>query len=83
MVLNRLLRGGLSGAILRWGAGLRFPYLFLLTAGIFFADLIIPDMIPLADELIFGLVTLLLASLKKKFQPEDATDNASKENTDG
>ena len=52
--------------ILEFLSQLRFPYLFLLTAGIFFLDLLIPDMVPLADEILLGLGTLLLSKLKRK-----------------
>ncbi len=34
---------------------LRFPYLFVLTAGIFFLDLLVPDVVPFADEILLGL----------------------------
>ncbi len=40
---------------------LRFPYLFVLTAGVFFLDLLVPDLVPFADEILLGLGTLLLA----------------------
>jgi hypothetical protein len=50
----------------RFAARLRFPYLFLLTAGLFFLDLLIPDTIPFADELLLGLGTLLLAGLRRR-----------------
>ena len=45
---------------------LRFPYLFVLTAGIFFLDLLVPDLVPFADEILLGLGTLLLSKLKRK-----------------
>lgn len=43
-------------------ARLRFPVLFAITAGIFLLDLVVPDAIPFADELLLGLATALLAS---------------------
>ena len=45
---------------------LRFPYLFLLTSGVFFLDLLVPDLVPFADEILLGLGTLLLSRLKRK-----------------
>lgn len=45
---------------------LSFPRLFLLTGALFLVDLVVPDLIPLADELLLGLGTLLLASWKKR-----------------
>jgi hypothetical protein len=50
----------------RFAATLRFPYLFLLTAGLFLLDLLLPDVIPFADELLLGLGTLLLGSIRKR-----------------
>ena len=53
-------------ALLQWAGRLRFPQLFALTAGLFLVDLIIPDPIPFADELLLGLLTLLFASWRAK-----------------
>ena len=47
-------------------SSLRFPKLLALTALIFAADLIVPDAIPFVDEILFGLVTALLATMKKR-----------------
>jgi len=43
----------------------RFPKLLALAAAVFIVDLILPDVIPFADEILLGLITLLLAMLKK------------------
>lgn len=56
----------LVSPVLRWLGALSFPRLFLLAATLFFLDLLIPDFIPFADELLLGLGTLLLARWKKK-----------------
>ena len=58
--------------ISRFAARLRFPTLFLITAGLFLIDLVIPDVIPFADELLLGLGTLLLGSLRKSSRREPA-----------
>jgi len=58
--------------LMRFAAGLRFPTLFLLAAGLFVLDLFIPDFIPFADEVLLALLTLLLAAWKRR----DATDDA-------
>ena len=58
--------------LLAFTARLRFPQLFLLTGALFLLDLVIPDVIPLADELLLGLVTALFASIRKK-KPDAAT----------
>ena len=62
----KLARGGpLVAWLLGYFAGLRFPTLLVITATLFVADLLIPDFIPLADELLLGLLTLLLAAWRK------------------
>jgi hypothetical protein len=55
-----------SRVLLRYVSRLRFPYLFGITAALFLFDLLIPDAVPFADELLLGLLTLLLASFKKE-----------------
>jgi hypothetical protein len=66
MGISKFASGGLAGVVLRWANGLRFPYLFLLTAVLFTVNLFVPDVVPLADELIMGLVALLLGNMRKK-----------------
>lgn len=73
MAIKKLLRAGFPGMVLRWGSRLRFPYLFLLMAALFVFDLAIPDVVPLADEILLGLGTVLLANLKRdRAQPDTA-----------
>jgi hypothetical protein len=55
-----------TSLILRYLSGLRFPWLLAITAVLLGLDLLIPDMIPLADELLLGLVTLVLAAWRKR-----------------
>lgn len=52
--------------ILRFANRLRFPVLFGVTASLFVLDVLIPDFIPFADELLLGLGTLLLANWKRR-----------------
>lgn len=59
----------ITAPILGFLSRLSFPRLFLVAAALFFADLLIPDFIPLADELLLGMGTLLLASWKKRKDP--------------
>jgi hypothetical protein len=63
------VRNPIVALISRFAAKLRYPQLFLVTAGLFFLDMVIPDLIPFADELLLGLGTLLLAGLKKRNDP--------------
>ena len=54
------------GAFQRLAARLRFPQLFLLTLVLFLGDLLVPDLIPLVDEIMLGLLTLMLGMWKQK-----------------
>ena len=66
--------------LFRWLGRLRFPQLFLLFAGLFVIDFVIPDMIPFVDEILLGLATLLLASLRNRHEdrPIDVTPRAGR-----
>ena len=66
MGVTGLARGGLAGLVIKWASRLRFPYLFAFTAALFVINLFVPDVIPMADELVMGLIALLLGSLRKR-----------------
>ena len=55
-----------AGIFQRFFGRLRFPQLFALAAILFVVDLLIPDLIPFADEILLGLMTTIFASLKTK-----------------
>jgi hypothetical protein len=65
-LVNRLLG--------RFGARLRFPQLFLVFAVLFLLDVLIPDMIPMADEILLGLLTLLLGAWKRRADDTQVAD---------
>lgn len=73
-----------KGALFRfveWMAPrLRFPQLFIVTAILFLLDLLIPDLIPFADEILLGLATLLLGTWKKGKQTERDGRGKAKQN---
>lgn len=48
---------------------LSYPRLFVVTAALFLVDLVIPDFVPFADEILLGLGTLLLANWKNRKAP--------------
>jgi hypothetical protein len=64
--LNLLFAKLFPNVVLRFAARLRFPQLFLLLLALFVLDLLIPDGLPFLDEILLGLMTLLLASLRRR-----------------
>ncbi|MFZ2236996.1 MAG: DUF6116 family protein [Dokdonella sp.] len=60
------MKNPVTSRLLGWAEGLRFPKLAMITAGLFVADLLIPDFIPFIDEILLGLATLLLGNLRSK-----------------
>jgi len=59
-----------EGSMLKGFLGrLKFPQLFLLAAGLFLFDLFIPDPLPLIDEALLIIGTMLLGSWEKKVDP--------------
>ena len=56
----------IRGLVTRFAAGLRFPTLFGLVAGLFVLDFVIPDLIPFADEILLGFGTVMLGSLRRR-----------------
>ena len=61
----------LLSPVMRFLGSLSYPRLFALTAALFAFDMVIPDFVPLVDELLLGLGTLLLANWKKRKDPAD------------
>jgi hypothetical protein len=59
----------LTALIQRFLPRLRYPYLFLILGGLFLVDLVIPDPIPLIDELMLAMLTFLAATLTTRRDP--------------
>lgn len=53
-------------SVFAWLSRLRSWQLFLLAGALFVADLLVPDPIPLIDEAMLGLATLLLGRWKRR-----------------
>lgn len=49
---------------------LKFKNLFILITVLLIIDLLIPDMIPMLDEIILGILAVILGNLKKKTSVE-------------
>jgi Family of unknown function (DUF6116) len=58
--------GMIRDRLLLFASGLRFPKLVALTITLFVVDVLVPDVIPFADELILGLVAVLLSMVKNR-----------------
>jgi len=52
---------------------LSYPRLFMLTGALFLIDVVVPDFVPLVDEILLGLGTLLLANWKHRKGPGPGT----------
>lgn len=66
-------RATLGALISRFTRRLRYPQVFLLMGAVFLLDLLIPDAIPFADEILLGLATVFLGSLRSKDEPPAST----------
>jgi hypothetical protein len=67
--------GPVNSIVQRYAGRLRYPRLLLFMLMLFGADLVFPDAIPFVDEILLGLGTVLLGSLRKRRaeQPPAAT----------
>ena len=50
---------------------LKFKNLFFLVISLFIIDLLVPDFIPYIDEIILGLLAIILANWKKERKQDD------------
>ena len=57
----------------RFGARLRFPTLFFLTAGVLVVDVLLPDGLPFLDEIVLALLTLLFGAWKGETEEDPPT----------
>jgi uncharacterized membrane protein len=69
------MRSPLVALLTTFFARLRYPWLFAVAAGLFLVDMIIPDLLPLADEILLAVVTVMLASRKVERAPAAADDD--------
>jgi len=56
------LRSPISALINRLIPGIRYPWLLAILTGLLAIDLVVPDPVPLLDEVVLGLLTFLAAS---------------------
>ena len=65
-----LFRRIIPGLLYRYLGRLRFPALFVLTTAVLLGDLVVPDAIPLADEILLALASLFLGRLRRRKEEE-------------
>lgn len=63
--MKRVLPSAFVGWFLKYASNLKHPQLFKWISALFLIDLLIPDLVPFADEILLGLATMFLASRKK------------------
>jgi len=57
---------GIRKKLLAYLESLRFPWLLLVTALLFFVNVFVPDAFPFVDEILLGLIAVVLGRLKRK-----------------
>ena len=62
-------RSPLTALINRLLPGMRYPYLFLILAALFLVDLVLPDPIPLIDEVMLAVLTFIAATFTTRREP--------------
>jgi len=78
----------LFGPIQRFLERRRFPTLFLILAALFGANLFIPDAVPLIDELIMLVATVIVGAFRERRkgrsdQSEPASEDQNRGTTEG
>lgn len=58
--------------------GIRYPWLLVILGGLFAIDFVVPDPIPLLDEIVLGVLTVVVATWRTrqeeaKSEPIDVT----------
>ena len=59
-------RSPFTALVQRFLPRMRYPYLFLILGGLFLVDLVIPDPIPLVDELLLAILTFIAATFTSR-----------------
>jgi hypothetical protein len=62
----------ITAPLVAYATRLRFPVLFGITLSLWAITMILPDPIPLLDEIVMGLLALVLATWKKRTPAEPA-----------
>lgn len=57
---------GIKSRLIGYLESLRFPWLVLITAGLFLVNAFIPDALPFIDEILLALIAVVLGRFKRK-----------------
>ena len=82
-------RSPVTAVIERLLPRLRYPWLFLILSGLLLVNIVVPDPVPLVDEILLAILTFVAASLTRRDEerppPRDVTppDEASDALGDG
>jgi len=60
---------------------LKYPQLFMVLAGLFLVDLLVPDPIPFVDEAMLALMTFLVGMWRTRKEPTEETPPPPKDVT--
>ena len=60
----------ISDRVIGFLSKLSYPRLFLVAAGLFVVDTLIPDIIPFADEILIAMGALLISRFRKRKEPD-------------
>ncbi len=66
-----------SSLVQRIAGRFRYPQLFMAVLVLFLIDLVVPDVIPFIDEILLGLLTVILGSLRP--EPRGGSEQAEPE----
>ena len=69
---------GIRSFLERYASGLRYPRLLLIILGLFILDIAVPDLIPFADEVLLGLIALVLSRLKNRGGRSNPSSNSNR-----
>ncbi len=72
------MKNPLLAPVLAWLGRLRHPQLFVVAAVVFAVDLLIPDFVPFADEILLAATTVWLGSRKARKNPPREPESPAK-----
>ena len=65
-----MIKQGFLAYVFRYLNRLRFPTLFLMAGALFVVNLFFPDPLPFVDEILLGLLTVVVGKFKERGKPE-------------